>query len=150
MLIHIMYFWLSALVSFHSQNPEQHDANCSWYKFGELVVSPPDDGYIVCSAYVLNGGFPAWLAAGGPTESTSISAEAVRCATTAAALAQPGHEYPYCLSLQNELVKSMDDVKRGLRDSNLQVIDARSRERFLGKAPEPRPEIPSGHMPGTC
>jgi thiosulfate/3-mercaptopyruvate sulfurtransferase len=30
-----------------------------------------------------------------------------------------------------------------------QVLDARSRERFTGEAPEPRPGIRGGHIPGS-
>jgi thiosulfate/3-mercaptopyruvate sulfurtransferase len=31
----------------------------------------------------------------------------------------------------------------------VQIVDARSAERFAGKAPEPRPGLRSGHMPGS-
>ncbi len=30
-----------------------------------------------------------------------------------------------------------------------QVMDARPAGRFLGEAPEPRPNLPSGHIPGS-
>ena len=33
--------------------------------------------------------------------------------------------------------------------SCLQVVDARSKGRFLGTEPEPRPTLPSGHMIGA-
>jgi thiosulfate/3-mercaptopyruvate sulfurtransferase len=33
--------------------------------------------------------------------------------------------------------------------SGAQVLDARSAGRFAGTAPEPRPGLPSGHMPGA-
>ena len=43
----------------------------------------------------------------------------------------------------------MADVKQTLADKSAQVVDARSAERFAGTAPEPRPGLPSGHMPGA-
>ena len=36
-----------------------------------------------------------------------------------------------------------------LTDQSVQIVDARSAERFAGKAPEPRPGLRSGHMPGS-
>jgi thiosulfate/3-mercaptopyruvate sulfurtransferase len=40
-------------------------------------------------------------------------------------------------------------VKRSLADKSAQVVDARAADRFRGEAPEPRPGLPSGHMPGS-
>ena len=40
-------------------------------------------------------------------------------------------------------------MKENHENKNFQVLDARSNERFRGVAPEPRPDIPSGHMPGS-
>jgi thiosulfate/3-mercaptopyruvate sulfurtransferase len=36
-----------------------------------------------------------------------------------------------------------------LVDDSAQIVDARSAERFAGRAPEPRPGLRSGHMPGA-
>jgi len=36
-----------------------------------------------------------------------------------------------------------------LTDESAQIVDARSAERFAGKAPEPRPGLRAGHMPGA-
>jgi thiosulfate/3-mercaptopyruvate sulfurtransferase len=44
-------------------------------------------------------------------------------------------------------VALLDDVSMALADGSVQVVDARSAERFAGKAPEPRPGLRSGHMP---
>jgi len=44
-------------------------------------------------------------------------------------------------------VALLDDVRLALTDDSVQVVDARSAERFAGKAPEPRPGLRSGHMP---
>ena len=40
-------------------------------------------------------------------------------------------------------------VKTGDIKSKYNVVDARALPRFEGSAPEPRPEIPSGHVPGA-
>jgi thiosulfate/3-mercaptopyruvate sulfurtransferase len=44
-------------------------------------------------------------------------------------------------------VALLDDVRMALADESVQIVDARSAERFAGKAPEPRPGLRSGHMP---
>ena len=41
----------------------------------------------------------------------------------------------------------MDDVADALRSGSAQVVDMRSRGRFEGSESEPRPGLPSGHMP---
>jgi thiosulfate/3-mercaptopyruvate sulfurtransferase len=41
------------------------------------------------------------------------------------------------------------DVQQALATGSAQVVDARSAERFRGLAPEPRPGLRSGHMPGA-
>jgi thiosulfate/3-mercaptopyruvate sulfurtransferase len=43
----------------------------------------------------------------------------------------------------------LSDVQMALTSGSAQVVDARPAERFRGEAPEPRPGIPSGHMPGA-
>jgi len=42
----------------------------------------------------------------------------------------------------------MRQVEQALA-SGIQVLDARPRDRFQGTAPEPRPGLSSGHMPGA-
>ncbi len=37
----------------------------------------------------------------------------------------------------------------GRAEEEVQILDARSRGRWAGSAPEPRPGLPSGHMPGS-
>lgn len=46
-------------------------------------------------------------------------------------------------------VASMDDVARALETGTAQVVDARPADRFRGEAPEPRPGVRAGHMPGS-
>jgi thiosulfate/3-mercaptopyruvate sulfurtransferase len=40
-------------------------------------------------------------------------------------------------------------VQRALAGGTTQVLDARPAERFRGEAPEPRPGLRMGHMPGS-
>jgi thiosulfate/3-mercaptopyruvate sulfurtransferase len=40
-------------------------------------------------------------------------------------------------------------VQAALTSNNVQVVDARPADRFRGAAPEPRPGLRSGHMPGS-
>ena len=43
----------------------------------------------------------------------------------------------------------MSDVKALLKEKSAEIVDARSAERFAGAAPEPRPGLRSGHIPGA-
>ena len=47
------------------------------------------------------------------------------------------------------MVAALDDVRDALERRTAQVFDARPAARFHGKAPEPRPGLKSGHMPGS-
>lgn len=81
--------------------------------------------------YVLDGGLPKWKAEGRPVE----EGDAAREAKTFNAEMNVG------------AVAMLDDVRMALTNDSVQVVDARSAERFTGKAPEPRPGLHSGHMP---
>lgn len=82
---------------------------------------------------ILEGGLPKWKSEGRPLE----SGEAVR---------RPRH---FTAHFDHCLVAGADDVRKALTGGSAQVVDARSAERFLGRAPEPRPGLRSGHMPGA-
>jgi thiosulfate/3-mercaptopyruvate sulfurtransferase len=81
---------------------------------------------------LLNGGLKAWKDAGLPVEAGEVRRKP---ASFAAALA-PG------------AVTSFDQLQQVIASSG-QILDARSAGRFSGAAPEPRPGIASGHMPGA-
>ena len=51
--------------------------------------------------------------------------------------------------LDHSFVASIDDVRKALASGATQVVDARPADRFEGGAPEPRPGLRSGHMPGS-
>lgn len=85
-------------------------------------------------AAVLDGGLPKWLAEGRATE----SGDAKQAAPTS-----------YTPDFRADLVKGIGDVKRVIADGSALILDARAKGRFDGTAPEPRPGLPSGHMPGA-
>ncbi len=82
---------------------------------------------------ILDGGLPAWKAAELPLEAGRSRR---RPATFEAAV-------------PDRAVASLADVRQALTDRSAQVVDARPAARFLGTAPEPRPGLASGHMPGS-
>ena len=83
---------------------------------------------------VLDGGLPAWVAEGRPTESGEPRPRPPRTFT-------PRYD--------PSAVAALDDVRAALRDGSAQVVDARSAARFTGEEPDPRPGTRAGHMPGA-
>jgi thiosulfate/3-mercaptopyruvate sulfurtransferase len=51
--------------------------------------------------------------------------------------------------LDKNFVASRDEVREALKSGAAQVVDARPADRFRGDAPEPRPGVRSGHIPGS-
>jgi thiosulfate/3-mercaptopyruvate sulfurtransferase len=83
--------------------------------------------------FVLDGGLPQWRAEGRPIESGPVT--------------RPPRKFT--ARLDPGLVAAVTDVQRALAEKSAQVVDARAADRFYGKAPEPRPGLRSGHMPGA-
>jgi thiosulfate/3-mercaptopyruvate sulfurtransferase len=50
---------------------------------------------------------------------------------------------------QATLVKDVTQVAHASKLGDTEIIDARSAARFRGEAPEPRPGLRSGHIPGS-
>lgn len=50
---------------------------------------------------------------------------------------------------QNHLVKDVTQVAHNSKLREAEILDARSAARFKGEAPEPRPGLRSGHIPGS-
>lgn len=82
---------------------------------------------------VLDGGWNAWLNAGGATEDLEP-------------IVSERHQ---TVRVQSHLLKSLDQMKQGVDTGELNVLDARPGDRFKGVAPEPREGLSSGHMPGA-
>jgi thiosulfate/3-mercaptopyruvate sulfurtransferase len=85
------------------------------------------------SVYILDGGLPKWKAEGRPLESGDTKRAPKK----------------FTADMNVGAVALLDDVRLAVTDDSVQVVDARSAERFTGKAPEPRPGLRSGHMPGA-
>lgn len=83
---------------------------------------------------VLDGGLPKWLAEHRPIESGHAPAK---------------REAHFTARLNPAFVRSIAQVKANLDIQSEIVIDARSADRFSGAAPEPRPGVRSGHVPGA-
>jgi thiosulfate/3-mercaptopyruvate sulfurtransferase len=83
---------------------------------------------------ILDGGFPAWSAEGRPIEEGP---------------AKPRKPRHFTARLDHSAVADLSDVRRALEAGSAQVVDMRPAERFRGEAPEPRPGLRSGHMPGA-
>lgn len=81
---------------------------------------------------VLDGGLPAWIAAGGSTEATSMRTF------------EKGN-----FEALNQTNKYVDAkvVLKAIQNHDTHVLDARSSARFYGKVPEPREGVRSGHIP---
>ena len=85
------------------------------------------------NVFVLEGGMPKWKAEGRPLETGA----AKRAPRTFRAGKPPA------------IVATLADVQATLKDKSAQVVDSRPGERFRGEAPEPRPGVRAGHIPGS-
>jgi thiosulfate/3-mercaptopyruvate sulfurtransferase len=85
------------------------------------------------NVFILEGGLPKWKAEGRPLE----TGPAQRTPKTFIASEPAG------------IVASAADVRAALDDHSAQVLDVRPADRFRGEAPEPRPGVRPGHMPGS-
>lgn len=83
------------------------------------------------AVHVLDGGLPKWMSEGRPVAAGSPSPEPSR----------------FEARLRPELMTTFDELRSGLYE--VQIVDARPAARFRGEAPEPRPGLRSGHMPGA-
>jgi len=83
--------------------------------------------------FVLDGGLPKWTREGHPVETGWHEAEHGEF---------KAHPAP-------SLLADKAQVRQALEANTAQVVDARSAVRFRGDAPEPRPGLRAGHMPGA-
>jgi thiosulfate/3-mercaptopyruvate sulfurtransferase len=83
--------------------------------------------------FVLDGGLPKWVAEGRVTED----------------LARHPQERHFTPRMSYDLIRDHRQMSAILAGQKEQVLDARPAGRFEGSSPEPRPGLPSGHMPGA-
>ena len=85
------------------------------------------------NVYILDGGLPRWKAEG-------------RALDTGAATRAPK---TFKAQTALPIVATAKSVQKTIADKSAQVVDARAADRFRGEAPEPRPGLPSGHIPSS-
>jgi thiosulfate/3-mercaptopyruvate sulfurtransferase len=85
------------------------------------------------NVFILDGGLPRWKAEGRPLESGSAKRE----------------PRSFTARAPEAIVAALKDVQSALAGNSAQVVDARPTDRFRGEAPEPRPGVRSGHIPGS-
>jgi thiosulfate/3-mercaptopyruvate sulfurtransferase len=82
---------------------------------------------------VLDGGLPKWQAEGREIED----------------LPPVIRDRHMTVRVQNHLVRDVTQVSAAAKLGDHEIIDARSADRFQGKAAEPREGLRSGHIPGS-
>jgi len=83
--------------------------------------------------FILDGGLPKWKAEDRPLEPGMTARRPA----------------DFSVKFDKTLVADLDRVEQALGSGSAQVVDVRPAERFHGEAPEPRPGVRSGHMPGS-
>ncbi|MDX9998879.1 MAG: 3-mercaptopyruvate sulfurtransferase [Phenylobacterium sp.] len=81
---------------------------------------------------VLDGGLKKWLSEGRPVEAGETAPT-------------PANVLP---GFDPRTLRDFEAVREALAEGSAQVVDARPAARFRGEAPEPRPGLRAGHMPG--
>lgn len=84
--------------------------------------------------FVLDGGLKKWLAEARHVETGDVHPRAAQVAP----------------AFEADLVRGADEVRGLLTSGEARLVDARGAARFRGEAPEPRPGLRSGHMPGAA
>lgn len=82
---------------------------------------------------ILDGGLPKWIAENRPVDDAPVRPD-------------PRH---FTARVNNLLVRSVEQIQANLENRREQVVDTRSAERFHGQAPEARPGLRAGHIPGS-
>jgi thiosulfate/3-mercaptopyruvate sulfurtransferase len=103
----------------------------AWWLLGWLGKAP---------VAVLDGGFKAWVAAGGAAAGAPVE-------TGEPKPAHGGAQPAFTVRLRPETVLTAADVLRALEDPRRLVVDARAAERFAGTV-EPLDPV-AGHVPGA-
>lgn len=85
-------------------------------------------------AHVLDGGLPSWQREGRPVEAGEAPAP---------------QRTEFRADFRAARLRGIGDIKADLGTGRAILLDARSAGRFTGTDPEPRPGLPSGHVPGS-
>ncbi len=95
----------------------------AWWMFRTMGVQ---------DVYLLDGGLTAWKDAGMPLDSGPVQRSAAE----------------FKPRFDAAQVRDFAEIQLLIAEKS-QILDARSAGRFAGTAPEPRPGLSSGHMPGA-
>lgn len=104
--------------------------------------------------WVLDGGLPRWRGSGFDVES-SASGDSILKASAASEAIEKVYQglstgpITFNVEFQPHLVWALEQVMKNVEHQTHQLIDARSKARFDGAAPEPRKGIRCGHVPGS-
>jgi len=82
---------------------------------------------------VLDGGLPKWKAEGRPLDDRPVAPM----------------ERHFTARLDTTKLRDREQLLSNLESRREQVLDARARARFEGRAPEPRAGLRAGHIPGS-
>jgi thiosulfate/3-mercaptopyruvate sulfurtransferase len=82
---------------------------------------------------ILDGGLPKWLKEKRPVDDKPVRRSPRR----------------FAARFNPKTVHDLARVAKGVADGSLQLVDARPAPRFLGDAPEPRPWVRTGRIPGS-
>jgi thiosulfate/3-mercaptopyruvate sulfurtransferase len=82
---------------------------------------------------VLDGGLKWWRAEGRPLEAGHARWDPKR----------------FTVHLNPDLLRNRGQTQAAMKDGSAVLVDARSRGRFAGTEPEPRPGLRGGHIPGA-
>jgi thiosulfate/3-mercaptopyruvate sulfurtransferase len=85
---------------------------------------------------ILDGGLPAWLKAGYPLAAPAGDDD-------------PASDALFRENYRPELIRRKQDILDNLTGRKFTVVDARDARRYSGDAPEPRPGVEGGHIPGA-
>lgn len=84
---------------------------------------------------ILDGGLPAWRSAGFTIETTTPSEQSFN-----------GN---FVANFHSTMFSDWHEVLLATTATDTRILDARSADRFYGRAPEPRAGLRGGHMPGA-
>jgi thiosulfate/3-mercaptopyruvate sulfurtransferase len=82
---------------------------------------------------ILAGGLAKWKAEGRPMEAGEVKRA----------------PQEFSVSFNRAGVADLETVRRASAEGSAQIVDARPAVRFRGEAPEPRPGVRGGHIPGS-
>jgi len=96
----------------------------AWWMFKSMGIE---------NVLVLDGGLPAWLKQNYATSNQYAKA----------------HKGNVIGKYQDGLVSRVEEVLNVINNCEYKILDARSGPRFSAQAPEPRPGVRGGHIPGS-